>query len=191
MGSGERKKASSALQQQGLFAQRQGNLSRQLLDESAPWRAIAGKYYTDVAKGGDELTRSVAPQINATTMQYQTALKRAREMPAGGSRDRMVREIRLGEAGTKAGIYSGGVQDAVNKLTSMSQFNTGAGMEGYGAAGSGYSSVARSYSDMARDKGQQVAGMAGGLGGLTAMVGGGKGSGTPGPSAAPSTAGLA
>lgn len=170
MGSGERKKASAALGQQGNIANVQTDLSRQLASESAPWRAIAGKYYTGIAKGGDELTKAVAPQINAVTMQYQNALKGAKEMPLGGSRDRAIRSTRIGEAATKSGIYSGGVSDAIDKLASMGMSETGEAMGGYSSAGSGYANIAKSYSDMAQGKGASMGGIAGAGGGIAAAA---------------------
>src|SRR3972149_2957539 len=107
MGSGQRKSAETALKRQGTVVEAQTELSRQLAEEGAPWRAIAGKYYTDILKGGDVLTKAVAPMTNAATIQYQGALGKVKEMPLGGARDRAIRSIRLGEAGTKAGIMSG------------------------------------------------------------------------------------
>jgi hypothetical protein len=170
MGSGERKQANAALSQQGNIAGLQTDLSRQLIGESAPWRAIAGKYYTGIAKGGDELTKAVAPQINATTVQFQNALKSAKEMPVGGSRDRALRGIRMGEAATKSNIYSGGVNDAIAKLGTMGMTGTGEGMGGFSSAGSGYANIAKSYSDMAQGKAGEAGGLAGAGGGIAAAA---------------------
>ena len=170
MGSGQRKAADEALGKQGAVVEEQMALSKNLASESAPWRAIAGKYYTDIAKGGDALTKAVAPQTNAATIQYQTALQKIKGMPLGGARDRAMREVRLGEAGTKAGIYSGGVNDAVGKIAAMGAQGTGAAMSGYSNAGSGYANVAQSYSDMAQGKGAAMGGLAGAGGGIAAAA---------------------
>ena len=81
-----------------------------------------------------------------------------------------MREVRLGEAGTKAGIYSGGVNDAVGKIAAMGAQGTGAAMSGYSGAGSGYANVAQSYSDMAQGKGAAMGGLAGAGGGIAAAA---------------------
>lgn len=170
MGSGQRKSAEKALESQGGIVEKTADLSRQMAEQSAPWRTIAGKYYTDILKGGDSLTKAVSPQINATTVQYQNLLKRAKEMPLGGSRDRALRSIRMGEAGTKAGIYSGGVQDAIMKLAGMGSEGLNAALGGYGSAGAGFSNISQSYSDMAQGKGAALGSLAGGAGGITASA---------------------
>lgn len=181
MGAGERKKASAALGQQSDVARKQLDLSRGIIEESAPWRAVAGNYYTGITKGGDELTKAVAPQINAVTRQYQTALKGAKELPLGGSRDRAIRETRLGEASEKAGIYSGGIKEAIDKLNSLGTAGTQMGMAGYGGSAENYGAVSRTYGQMADAKAQSVGSMAGGAGSIASMAAGGKPSATPAP----------
>jgi hypothetical protein len=170
MGSGERKKAANAMENQSAVVSEQTDMARKLKEQSEPWTALAGKYYSGIAKGGDELTSAVAPQVNAATLQYQTALQKAKQMPAGGSRDRAIRSINLGEGSTKANIYSGGVNDAVLKLATMGSTGTGEAMGGYNAAGSGYANIAKSYSDMAQGKGAAAGGMASAGGGIAAAA---------------------
>lgn len=160
MGSGERKKAEAATNQQMNIASTQADVSRGLIEQARPWTTIAGKYYGDVLKGGDSLTKAVAPQVNAVTGQYAVAKKAAAEMPLGGSRDRAMRDLRLGEATTKSSIYSGGVQDALGRIAELGQTGTSTGMGGYSAAGAGYSGAAKAFSDLAAGK----SGAAGGMG---------------------------
>ena len=170
MGSGQRKQSEAALKQQSGLAQTQADMSRKIADESMPWTTIAGNYYKDILKGGDALTKAVAPQINSVTRQFGVARSRAKEMPLGGSRDRAMRDLNLGESTTKAGIYSGGVNDAITRLAAMGETGTGTAMGGYSAAGSSLANVAQSYAQMAQGKGASMGGLAGAGGGIAAAA---------------------
>jgi hypothetical protein len=172
MGGGERKKAAQATEQQAQIGREQADLSASLLREAAPLRSIATKYYTDVAKGGDSLTKAAAPQINQVSRQFQTALKKVREMPLGGARDRAMRELVLGEAGTKAGVYNQEQNRAMQAITTLGEGRTSTGLQGYSAAGSQLSNVAAAYAQMAADKANSwgQAGSAGGTVGASAIA---------------------
>ena len=170
MGSGERKSAENALTKQSGIADKQSDLSGQIAAQSMPWTTLAGNYYQDVAKGGDSLTKAVAPQINSTTGQFAVARSKAKEMALGGSRDRALRELNTGEASTKSSIYSGGVNDAVKSLANMGQSGTGEALGGYGSAASNFSSVAGQYSQMAQGKGGAMGSLAGSGGGIAAAA---------------------
>lgn len=170
MGSGQRKQAEIALEKQGNVAQSQVDLSRKLSDQAMPWTSIAGNYYKDVTKGGDALTRVVAPQINAATGQFNVARQRAKEMPLGGSRDRTMRTLNLGEAATKSSIYSGGVNDATARLASMGESGTSTAMGGYGSAGANLSSVAQAFTQAGQGKAGAMGGLAGAGGGIAAAA---------------------
>jgi hypothetical protein len=170
MGSGQRKKADTALTRQGNVAEAQTDLSRQLADQSTAWTSLAGNYYQDIIKGGDSLTRAVAPQTNAATQQYALARSKAKEMPLGGSRDRALRSTNLEESSTKSSIASSGIQDAMSKIASMGSSGTSEAMSGYSAAGSGYANISKSYSDMASGKGSSTGALAGVGGGIAAAA---------------------
>jgi hypothetical protein len=170
MGSGDRKSAQGALQQQAGLAQTQTDMSRKLADQSMPWTTLAGNYYKDILKGGDTLTKAVAPQINAVTGQFALARQKAKEQPLGGSRDRALREMNLGEAGTKSNIYSGGVNDAVTRLGMMGETGTQNAMGGYGSAASNFSNIAQQYGQMAQGKAGSMGGLAGAGGGVAAAA---------------------
>jgi hypothetical protein len=164
MGGGERKKAAQATEQQAQIGREQADIAGGLIREATPIRNIVSKYYTDVAKGGDELTNAAAPQVNQATRQFQLALKKVREMPLGGARDRAMRELILGEAGAKANIYNTEQSNAMRALSSIGEGRTATGLQGYSAAGSQLANVANAYSQMAADKANSW-GQAGGAGG--------------------------
>lgn len=170
MGSGQRKASEKALGQQTELAKTQAEISGKVADQSMPWTTIAGNYYQDILKGGDALTKAVSPQINSATRQYGVARSRAKEMPLGGSRDRALRELNLGEASTKASITSGGVNDAIMKLAAMGESGTSTALGGYGSASSNLASAAQSYAQMAQGKGSAMGGLAGAGGGIAAAA---------------------
>ncbi len=161
MGSGERAQAKTATTQQGKIADTQTELGRQLTGLGVPWLKTSGDYWKSVIEGGAPLERAVAPQINTASAQYTQALKSMKEsLPPGGQRDRALRDWQIARAGTMSNIYSGGVNDALNRLASVGSDITGQGMGGYGSASAGYGNVANTYAQMASGK----AGAAGGLG---------------------------
>jgi hypothetical protein len=170
MGSGERSQATGALQSQSNLAQSQADLSRQLANQSGPWTTLAGNYYGNILKGGDALTKAVAPQINAVTGQYGVARQRAQETPLGGERDRALRTLNMGEAGQKSSIYSGGVQDALSKLGAMGQGGTSQALGGYGSAASNFASIASQFGNLAAQKGGTAGALGGALGGVTSAA---------------------
>lgn len=170
MGSGQRKSAEAALQQQTGLAKAQAELSEKVATQSMPWTTVAGNYYQDILKGGDALTKAISPQINAVTRQYGVARSRANEAPLGGSRDRALRELNLGEASTKSSIASSGVNDAIMRLAAMGESGTSTALSGYGAASSNLANASQAFSQMAQGKGSAIGGLAGAGGGITAAA---------------------
>jgi hypothetical protein len=170
MGSGERKSADNALDKQSDIATTQADISGQVANQSMPWTTLAGNYYQDILKGGDSLTKAVSPQINSATSQYGVARSKAKEQPLGGSRDRALREINLGEASSKSNIYSGGVSDAISNLASMGQTGTSTALGGYGSASSTLGNVASQYGQAAQGKSSSMGSLAGAGGGIAAAA---------------------
>lgn len=170
MGSGQRKSAESALNQQVGLASKQADVSEKVVNQALPWTTLAGKYYQDILKGGDALTKAVSPQIGSVAGQFGVARQRAKEQPLGGSRDRALRELDLGEASTKSNIYSGGINDAVSRLASMGESGTSTGLGGYGNASSNLANASASFSQMAQGKGSALGGLSGAGGGIAAAA---------------------
>lgn len=173
MGGGERKKAAQATEEQARIGREQADIAGGLIREADPLRKIASKYYMDVAKGGDALTTAVAPKVNQATQQFQTALKKVREMPLGGSRDRAMRELILGEAGEKSRIYTDEQGRAMQMITQLGEARTQTGLGGYSSVGGQMGNVAAAYSQMAADKANmwgQAGGAAGSIGASAAAA---------------------
>jgi hypothetical protein len=164
MGGAERKKAASATEDQSRIGREQATYAGSLLDEAKPLRKIASNYYTDVAKGGDSLTKAAAPRINQVTNQFQAALKKVREMPLGGARDRAMRELMLGEASQKSSVYNDEQSNAIKAIAAMGENRSSTGLTGYSQAGSMLGNAASAYSAMASDKANSW-GQAGGAAG--------------------------
>ena len=170
MGSGQRKEAEKLTQTQAGIAKEQAGMAKDIGEQAMPWTTVAGKYYQDILKGGDALTKAVAPQIGAVTQQYGAARQKAKEMPLGGSRDRSMRDISIGEASTKSSIYSGGVNDAILRLAAMGESGTAASMGGYSGASGNMANAADMYSRMAQGKGSAAGGLASAGGGIAAAA---------------------
>jgi hypothetical protein len=171
MGSAERKKATEATNAQSDIAKTQADLSKKIFDVSSPWFSLAGNYYGDVAKGGQDLQRAVAPQVNAVSDQYTTALNSMKNgLPPGGQRDRAMRDWQVARAGTMSGIYGGGVNDAYTRLASMGGAGMGMGLGGYGSAANTYGNVSNAQAQMASGKSAASGGLASGAGSATAAT---------------------
>lgn len=166
MGSGERKQATEALNKQADIAEKQSKLSDTLEAEADPLRKIASTYWTDVTKGGGSLARIVQPQISLVDQQYKTALDQIKERtPAGGQMDRAIRDWRLAKTGTRAGIYAGGVRDAVSNLGNLGLNLTSNAAGNYSNTAQTLGQVASTFGNMAQGKQSSMmgAGEAGGM----------------------------
>ena len=170
MGSGERRSARTALGRQSGIAESIADISRRTAEESMPWTTIAGNYYKDILKGGDALVKAVAPKLQAVTRQFGKARSAAKEMPLGGSRDRALRELRLGEASTKSGIMSGGIEDAIASLANMGKGGTATAIGGFGTSAGTFGDVAGAYSNLASGKLNALGGAASGGGAAAAAA---------------------
>lgn len=171
MGSGERKKATEATTAQNEIAKTQTDLSKKIFDTASPWYTLAGSYYGDVAKGGKDLQRVVAPQVNAASDQYTIALNAMKNsLPPGGQRDRALRDWQISRAGTMSDIYSGGVGNAIERMASMGGAGMGMGLGGYGNAANTYGNVSNAQSNMASGKSAASGGLASGGGAAAAAT---------------------
>jgi hypothetical protein len=158
MGKKSQEKADTALNAQNQIAQKQTDLADKLVSESDPARMQALNTYTGIAGGNQPgIQKYVAPQVNAIAQQFNMARKSAESMPAGGLRDKFLKDITLQEAGAKNQAYSGGVSDSLARMATMGISGTNAGQSSLSSAAGTYSNVAGNYNDMASSKG----GMAG------------------------------
>ena len=158
-------------------AQAQSDIGRQMVDfsrqmwgEAAPQRKTASDFWGNVVKGGPELQRSVAPQINAATQQFATAKKAIRELPPGGLRDISMRNAAIAEAGAKTGIYSGGVNEAITRLANQGNLGTQTGLSSMGGATSAVGGAGGTYGSLAQLGAQSSAGIGQGIGSLVGMI---------------------
>lgn len=146
------------------------DFSKGLWGESAPYRKTTGNYWSNIIKGGPELHKSVAPQINAATNQFALAKKQAENMAPGGLRDASLRDINIAKAGAKTNIYSGGIADALARLSSQANFGTQAGIGGMSGANSAFGGAAGNYMNLAQMGASSMNGLFGGLGSLVGMI---------------------
>jgi hypothetical protein len=167
MGKGAAKQADVATKQMMDIAQQTFTLGKGLEQEAAPARQTAQDAYMAMATGkGADLQRSMAPSINAATQQYYLQRKQAQEMAPGGLRDVTMRDINLQEAGTKTGIYSGGVSEALARLAAMGSGGTQAGIGAYGQAQGGYGQAGQAYAQLSASQAGAWGSLAGGLGSM-------------------------
>lgn len=146
MGKKANKKADTALEAQTQYAKTSADAGTALLKEGAPARQYATDYYKAVAEGKPgELQRAVAPSINSATNQFYLARRQALNMPPGGARDQALRDIGLSEATAKNQIYSGGVGDAVARLSATGLGETSMGLGALSAAGAQQGQVGQTY----------------------------------------------
>jgi hypothetical protein len=171
MGKGYYKSEANALGQQAQVGEQQLGLAKQLITESSPWRQYAGNTYMGLAKGNMPGIQSlVAPQINAADQQYAIAEKQIKEMAPGGQRDSLLRNLQLQKAGTKTGIYSGGVSESLARTASMGMGGTQQGVGAFGGASGTFGSNAQGYGSLANAKGSQWGQLAGAAGGALAAL---------------------
>ncbi len=137
MGKGASRKAESTL---GASADRFAALQEKLEAESAPQRKQVGNYFSDIISGDrQKATRALAPQIEATRAQFGQAGKAIeRNLPRGGVQQQARSDIAQAEAGAIGNLYTGGVNEALARLASLSTWGTQAGISaGQGAVGAG------------------------------------------------------
>lgn len=185
MGKGAAKKAEAAAGQQSGVAGATYDVGKKVLAESKPARQAAMEYYSGLAKGNAPgIQRYVAPEVASANEQYDLAQREIEKMPPGGARDAAMRELAIKRAGTKTGIYSGGVREATGKLAELGWGGTTTGLGAYSSASGSYGNVAKTYSDLSASQAAAWGSLAGGLGGMAGsmmtggLMGGGK---TPSP----------
>jgi hypothetical protein len=159
-----------AAQSQSDIGKEMVGFSKQMWGEAAPYRKQTGDYWSSIMKGGPQLQQAVAPQINQASQQYATAKKAAKELPPGGLRDVSMRNLDISEAGTKAGIYSGGVNEAATRLANQANMGTQAGISGMSAGTQAFGGAASTYGNLAQMGAQSLSGMMSGMGSLVAMI---------------------
>ena len=185
MGKSAQSSANSALKSQGSVAQSIGNLantqasmSQGLWDQTAPSRALATNTYMGLAQGNTPgIQKYVAPQINAATQNYDMARKSIEGMAPGGGRDAALRNLTVQQAGAKNQIYSGGVADALSKVSSLGYSGAGTALGGFGQAQQGLmgsanalGNTAQGYNTMASQKGAATGAGVQGLGAAASMA---------------------
>jgi hypothetical protein len=185
MGKKSNEKANTALDAQNKIAEsqvklseRQQDIGEQVWKQTAPARDYATNTYMGLAKGNvPGIEKYTAPSINAATQQFYMARKAVESMAPGAARDAALRDINMQEAGTKTGIYSGGMSDALARTGSMGWGGVGMTTGALGQAGQGllgasgsYGDVAGSYNKMASEKGGMAASGAGMAGSIIAAV---------------------
>lgn len=144
--------------------------SKQIWGEAAPQRKIASDFWTGMTKGGPELQKAVAPQVNMATQQFATARKAIKELPPGGLRDISMRNASIAEAGAKTGIYSGGVADAITRLANQGNLGTQTGLSGMGQGAGAFGGAGGTFANLAQLGAQSSAGWGQGIGSLIAMI---------------------
>lgn len=169
MGKNQAKAAERTAQSQENIANRTLDIGESLLKASEPARTTAQNYYTSIVSGGPGLDKVVAPQINAATRQYNAARRAISDMPTSGYRDKALSDMRLAEAGTKAGIMSGGIEEALARLASMGWMGTQSGVGAYGSASSGLGAAGQTYAKLSSAKGESAGNAAAGLGSVAGM----------------------
>jgi hypothetical protein len=158
-------------------AKTQGDIGNKLVDfaqgqwnEAAPYRQQTSQYWSNILKGGQALQASVAPQINSVSRQFATAKNAVSQMPLGGSRDVSMRNLRLGEAGTKSSIYSGGINDALARLANQANLGTQTGLSGMSGGANAWGGAGSQYTSLAQLGQQNAAGLGAGIGSLVGMI---------------------
>jgi hypothetical protein len=138
--------------------------------EAAPYRQQTSQYWSNILKGGRPLETAVAPQINAVTQQYGMAKKGIGELPPGGLRDISMRNAGIAQAGQKASIYSGGINDALARLANQANLGTQSGLSGMQGGSSSYGQSGGTYMGLAQMGRENAMGMAQGIGSLVGMI---------------------
>lgn len=169
-GKGDQSAARTAAQSQADIGKELVGFSKQIWGETAPQRAQTSSYWSNIIKGGPELQKSMAPQVNAATQQFSLARKTAKELPAGGLRDISLRNLDTGEAGAKTGIYSSGVSDAVMRLANQANMGTQAGLSGMSGGSGAFGGAAGTFTNLAQMGASSLTGLMGGAGSLAAMI---------------------
>lgn len=170
MGKGATKAAGRAAESQERIAGRTLDISEGLLKEAAPGRAQVYDFLGGTIKGGPELQRAVAPSINAATQQFYLAKRAAQNLPPGGMRDQALRDVALQEAGTKTGIYSGGVNEAVQRMAAFTSGGTQAGLGGMGTSGGLMGQAGQTFANLGAGKAAGAGEAAGGAGMIAAAL---------------------
>ena len=128
------------------------------------------QYYSNILKGGNALQSAVSPQINATSRQYANAKSSVKSMPLGGLRDVSSRNLANSEASAKSSIYSGGISDALSKLSNQSNIQSQQGLSGMTGAASAYGGAGQTYTTLAQQGSQNASGWGSGIGSLIGMI---------------------
>lgn len=172
MGKQAAKQAEQSARSQANIAGEMSGIARGLISESAPWRKSAGDYYSAIASGDrGTIARTMAPTLSQISNQFSAAQRRAEEtMPRGGNLEATKRDLRLGEAASRAGATTGSLQEAVARLASMGWGGTQAGVGAFGGAGNQFGGAANTMAGLSQMKGQNAAQGAAGLGSMIAMI---------------------
>lgn len=156
-------KQGKSLQQQA--ASRYSTMAGELATEAGPQGKTVSNYATGIVKGGPEALKVVAPQVSYLRRQMETARQQVRDnVPRGGAQQRAQMGITAAKPGAEQRIFSDQVQAALDRLTQLSQYNTGASMQ----ANSGVANVGANLSNLAN---QQDATATSGLGSIFGPIG--------------------
>lgn len=163
-----RSQAKAATSIQTNVADTSLGLSKSSLDQSAPWLKQAGDYYSSVA-GGDptKLSTAVGPQIQQSRTAYDQATAQVqRTVGKGGLRDATLGNIATAQAGDVSRIYTGGINDALQRLAGLGTQGQQLGLSSLSTAGNAGQSLAQLSASKAQAVGQGIAGIGSAAGGL-------------------------
>lgn len=170
MGKSDQSAARATAKAQADIGGRLVDFAQNQWQEAAPYRQQTSSYWSNILKGGNALQTAVAPQINMATQQYGAARKSIGEMAPGGLRDVSMRNASLSQASTKAGIYSGGIQDALARLANQANLGTQAGLSGMSGGVGAYGQAGNTYGSLAQMGASSMQGLGAGIGSLAAMI---------------------
>ena len=115
------------------------------------------------------VARANAPSLNAIARNYAAASRTLENLPAGGAKDRAVRDLVYNQARDRTAVMSGGTQEALARLASMGWGGTQAGVGAFGTATSGLGQAGQTYANLAGSKGQSAGSAAAGIGSIAGL----------------------
>ncbi len=175
MGKGASKAAESAARSQSDVAQQTLDFAKNIYSRYAPGAEQAQTFYSAAAKGSTpELTKLLAPSLNQATNQFNTQRRMALNLAPGGARDLTLRNLSLGEAQTKSGMLSSGVDRALSQLFSGGMAGSQTSLSGYGQAGAGFGGASQNLSSIAAQQASAWGSLGSGMGSLAGLAAGGK-----------------
>ncbi len=127
---------------------------------------MLGDYYSRVIKGDKaETYKAIAPQVDFAKTQFANARRTVNQsVPAGGAAPAAHANLAATEAQTISSMFRDKIQDALEKLQQLAEFNTSGGM----TANTG---VATTGSQLGQLANQRLGAWMSGLGGISGALG--------------------